>query len=101
MWKIVSIFVIWHYKGKLPLKSSSRRKWDRKSKYKELFWGIGSLLPLNPEEDEDEKEKDEEEKEKDEEEKEKDEEENKGEREGLISAFLVLPISGAVESPRP
>ena len=23
------------------------------------------------------------------------------EREGLISAFLVLPISGAVESPRP
>ena len=94
MWKIVSIFVIWHYKGKLPLKSSSRRKWDRKSKYKELFWGIGPLLTLNPEEDEDEKEKDEEEKE-------KDEEENKGEREGLISAFLVLPISGAVESPRP
>ena len=52
-----------------------------------------SITP-NPEEDEDEKEKDEEEKE-------KDEEENKGEREGLISAFLVLPISGAVESPRP
>ena len=80
----------------MPLKSSSTSKWDRKSKHKEWFWGIGPLLPLNPEEDEEKKEKDEEEKE-------KDEEENKGgrEREGLISAFLVLPISGAVESPRP
>ena len=69
----------------MPLKSSSTRKWDRKSKRKEWFWGIGPLLPLNPEEDEDEKEKDEEEKEKDEEKKEKDEEENNGGRERASS----------------
>ena len=56
------------------------------------------FYPLKPEDDEEKKEKDEEEKEKDEEEK-KGEREREGE--GLISAFLVLPISGAVESPRP
>ena len=50
---------------------------------------MDDFYPLKPEDDEEKKEKDEEEK--------------KGarEREGLISAFLVLPISGAVESPRP
>ena len=58
----------------MPPKSSSTRKWDRKSKHKEWFWGIGPLLLLNPEEDEEKKEKDEEEKE-------KYEEENQGERE--------------------
>ena len=49
------------------------------------------FYPLKPEDDEEKKEKDEEEK--------KGEREREGE--GLISAFLVLPISGAVESPRP